>query len=211
MSNATIARSSGIWLTAYGVGTAIPFMGSGAPGGSYDHAQVADYVAAGHYAIAFTLWYVGALAALALVAFAVGVRRTPGVGPVLAGLTLVGAAVSVVGAFVSGGLDVAMAEGGAPIRSGVPGPVVYTITEIGNLLAVCAPALCVGVAACVLAARVSLPTWLRVFSVVAGVCGILAPFFFTYFVFLLWTIIAGIAVARSPRPNVISEPRPSLV
>jgi hypothetical protein len=33
----------------------------------------------------------------------------------------------------------------------VPLPVFYTLTEIGNLIAVCGPALCMGVAALVLA------------------------------------------------------------
>jgi hypothetical protein len=97
------------------------------------------------------------------------------------------------------------------VRHGVPHQVVYTITEIGNLLAVCGPALCVGVLALVLAARGPFPGWLRAFSVVAGVCGILAPLFFTYFVFVLWTVVAGIALARARGSEIASEPHPSLV
>ena len=50
-----------------------------------------------------------------------------------------------------------------------------------------------------LAARSTLPGWLRAFSAVAGVCGILAPLFFTYFVFTLWTIAAGITLAVSSK------------
>jgi hypothetical protein len=46
---------------------------------------------------------------------------------------------------------------------------------------------------------------------VAGVCGILAPLFFTYFVFVLWTIVAGIALARARAPHQVSEPQASLV
>ena len=76
----------------------------------------------------------------------------------------------------------------------------------------CGPALCIGVAALVLAARGPLPGWLRIFSAAAGVCGILAPFFFTYFLFVLWTITAGIALAlTSPQPRITNEPQPSLV
>lgn len=66
----------------------------------------------------------------------------------------------------------------------------------------CAPALCVGVAAVVLAVRASFPGWLRVFSVLAGICGILAPFFFTYFIFVLWTLVAGGVVAARGRTSV---------
>jgi hypothetical protein len=205
-------RSAGIGLAVYGLGTAIAFTGSGSPGGDYTRSLVTTYIAPGHFLTAFTLWYVGALAALGLVVFAAGIRRTSEDGPVLAGLALVGAAVSLTGAFVSGGLEVAMAEGGPVVRAGVPAPVVYTITEVGNLLAVCAPALCIGVVALLLSRRRSLPRWLRAFSVVAGICGILAPLFFTYFVFVLWTIAAGIALTRtSRRQDHVGEPQPSLV
>lgn len=205
-------RFAGIGLAVYGLGTAIAFTGSGSPGGDYRLSMVTDYTAPGHLITAFALWYIGALAALGLVVFAAGIRRLAEVGPVLAGLAVMGAAVSLTGSFVSGGLEVAMAEGGPAVRGGVPTPVVYTITEIGNLLAVCAPALCIGVAALVLAARGRLPRWMRVFSVIAGVCGILAPLFFTYFVFVLWTVIAGITLARSSRQSDHTrEPQPSLV
>jgi hypothetical protein len=212
MRSTGITRSAGIGLAVYGVGTAVPFMGSGTPGGDYLPSDVADYVAPGHHAVAFALWLVGALAALGLVVVAAGVRRMPQGGALVAGLALVGAALGVTGAFVSGGVDVAMSEGGVPVRDGVAAPVVYLITEIGNLLAVCGPALAVGVAALVLAARAPLHRWLRVFSVVAGICGILAPAFYTYFVFLVWTVVTGIVLARSPRTSVeTSEPLPSLV
>jgi hypothetical protein len=155
--------------------------------------MVADYVRSGHWLTAFVVWYVGALCALGLLVAGVGLRRLGGqLGEMLWALAVAGTTVSVVGAFVAGGVDVAMAEGRAAVPAGVPHPVVYTLTEIGNLLAVCAPALFVGVAALLLAARGPLPRWLRAFSVLAGVCGILAPLFFTYGVFVLWTIVAGI-------------------
>jgi Na+/H+-dicarboxylate symporter len=90
-------------------------------------------------------------------------------------------------------------------------PVFYTLTEIGNLLAVCGPALCLGVAALVLATRGPLPTWLRVFSVLAGVCGVLAPFYFTYFVYALWTLVAGITWTLGRSPQRVRDSEPSMV
>jgi hypothetical protein len=208
----TIPRSAGLGLLAYGVGTGAAFILSGAPGGNYSDSKVADYVSAGHFWIAAVVWYVSALGALGLLFAANGWRSQPGVGRLLAGLATVGAAAGVVGAFLSGGVVVAMAEGGGTVRKGVAHPVVYTITEIGNLLAHCAPALCVGVAALVLVAKTAMPGWLRGFSVIAGICGVLAPFFFTYFVFVLWTLVAGTTVvlgsgARTRAPS----PAPSLV
>jgi hypothetical protein len=197
MTHLNLPRHAGVGLVVYGIGTAVAFAGSGSPGGDYERSLVTSYVDPGHYVTAWALWYLGALTAVGgLVALSVGVRRLADVGPAISTLASIGAAVSLVGAFVSGGLDVAMAEGGSAVRGGVPASVVYTFTEIGNLLAVCAPALCLGIAALLLAARTSLPTWLRVFSVVGGLCGILAPLFFTYFVYVLWTIAAGVTLSR---------------
>jgi hypothetical protein len=207
MAASRIPRSGGLGLLVYGVGTAAAFMASGAPGGEYTSSMVRDYLARGHWTVAFVLWYVGALSALGLLLVGAALRRTQRDGDVLWGLSVAGCALSVAGAFVAGGVDVAMAEGGDAVRSGVSLPMVYTLTEIGNLLAVCAPALVIGVVALVLAARSTLPGWLRVFSAVAGVCGILAPFFFTYFVFTLWTVAAGITIAVSGRDVSRSEER----
>jgi hypothetical protein len=106
-----------------------------------------------------------------------------------------------------------MAEGGHAVQTGVPHPVIYTITEIGNLLAVCGPALTVGVGAVLVAARGAMSTGWRVVTVLAGVCGVLAPLFFTLFAFVLWTVAAGIAMTvaagRAERTSV--EPAASLV
>lgn len=207
MSASGIPRSAGVGLLVYGLGTAAAFMWSGAPGGEFTSSMVRDYLARGHWTIAFVLWYVSALSALGLVVVGGALRRTQLHGDTLWGLCVAAAATSVVGAFITGGVDVAMAEGGAAVRSGVSLPVIYTMTEIGNMLAVCAPALIVGVVALVLAARSTLPSWLRVFSVLAGVCGILAPLFFTYFVFTLWTVAAGITLALSRQDASRSDER----
>lgn len=212
MSAHHIPKAAGVGLLVYSIGTATAFLASGSPGGQYSAGAVTHYVAGAHWALAFALWYLGALAALGLVVAAAALRPVPLIGQVLSSLGVAGAALSITGAFISGGVDVAMAEGGRTVQEGVAGPVVYTTTEIGNLLAVCAPALCVGVAALVVALRRPLPTWLKIFTVVGGVCGILAPFFFTYFVFLLWTLVAGVAVVRAaPRLERAGALQESLV
>jgi hypothetical protein len=192
----TIPRSAGVGLMVYGLGTFVAFAASGSPGGGYDASLVPDYIASSHWVAAWALWYVSALCAVGLLVTGAGLRRSGGglLGEVLWGLAVAGTATSVVGAFVSGGVEVAMAEGGGAVQTGVPHPVVYTITEIGNLLAVCSPALFVGVGAVMLASRTAMPRWLRWFTGFAGVCGVLAPFFFTLFVFVLWTVVAGVAV-----------------
>ena len=93
------------------------------------------------------------------------------------------------------------------MQAGLPHPIVYTVSEIGNLLTVCAPAFFVGVVALVLAAKTPLPPWLRGFSALAGACGILAPLYFTYFVFVLWTIVTGIAILTQRRTTQQPQPQ----
>jgi hypothetical protein len=200
---------AGVGLLVYGVGTTVGFAGAGGPGGDYDPAIVTAYWDPHHYPAAFAFWYLGALSALGLVLFGLSLRGIGGqVGEALWGLSIAGTTVSVVGAFVAGGLVVAGAEGGVTVQGGVPHAVIYTVSEIGNLLSVCAPALFVGVAAIVLALKAGLPRWLRVFSVVAGICGILAPFYFTLGLYLIWVLVFGtwVVVRGSRRPVVASRP-----
>ena len=210
----TIPRRAGGALLVYGLGVTIAFMSLGAPGGDYDPGDIATFVSRGHWPTAFAIAYVSALCALGLMVFGQSVRRSldESLGDLVWGLCLAGTAVSVVGAFLVGGIDVSMAEGGTHVQTGVSQPVIYTLSEVGNLVAVCGPAFFAGVVAIVLAAVGRLPMWLRVFSVVAGLCGISAPFFFTYFVFVLWTIATGLTLlARRPSQAAATEPAPSLV
>ncbi|HET8560796.1 MAG TPA: hypothetical protein VFL69_09790 [Marmoricola sp.] len=207
----TLPKSAGAGLLVYGIGVTFAFLSIGSPGGDYEPAKVSGYLSSGHWPAAFVLAYVAAFASLGLVVFGQALRSLGGtLGELLWGLAVAGTATSVVGAFVTGGLDVAMAEGGRAVQAGVPHPVVYTITEIGNLLCVCGPAFFAGVIAIALAAKAPLPGWLRAFSGIAGACGILAPFFFTYFVFVLWTIVAGVSLLASRRSAAQRATKPVL-
>ncbi len=188
----TTRRSAGAALLTYGLGTLAASLLVAAPGGNYDSAAVTSFVAPHHYVVAFAAAYLGCLASVAVLPFVLGVRDELGrVSDLAFGLGVAATTTGVVGWFVSAGVDVAMAEGSATVREGVPQPVVYTLTEIGNLVSWCAPALFVGLIALLLSRVSTLPRWLRVFSAVAGVCGIFAPFFFTFFVYLLWTVVLG--------------------
>jgi hypothetical protein len=211
----TIPRRTGVALIIYGLGVTAAFLTLGSPGGDYDPDIIASYISRGHWPAAFALAYLSAFCALALLAAGHGLRTAMGgaLGDFVWGLSIAGTATGVVGAFVTGGLDVSMAEGGHQVQNGVAQPIVYTISEIGNLIAVCGPAFFAGVIAMVWAARGPMPLWLRVFSVVAGACGILAPFFFTYFLFVLWTIVTGLTLIaqRAAPQTTTAEPAPSLV
>ncbi len=194
-------RAGGLGLLVYGIATPVAFFGTGAPGGSYLPHAVSRFMSIGHAPAAFSFAYLGAFAALGLLVFAHGVRGQLGrAGDVFAGLLLAGCAAGVVGFFLAGGIAVAFAEGGKVVVDGVPHPAVYLISEISNLVAVCASSFFVGVAALVLAARLdTLPRWVRGASYVAGVCGILGPVFFTLWLFWLWAIVTGSWFLRARR------------
>jgi hypothetical protein len=197
----TITRGAGTALLVYGIGTTVGYFGAGGPGGDFEPATIAGYTAPSHYPVAVGLWYLGGLAALALVPFARELRSLGGwLGETLWGLGIAASCTSVVGAFLGGGLVTALWEGGPSVQQGLPQPVVYALSEVANLMALCGPAFFVGAAAVLLGVRGPLPAWLRVFSVVAGVCGILLPFYFTIPVYLLWVLVLGIrAVVRGAR------------
>ena len=196
-------RTAGLGLLVYGLGTAGAFMSVGAPGGSYDDGTVTTYLSSGHWALAMVLAYVGAFASLGPIVWAARMRHElRSGGDLLWGLSLAAAAAGVVGWFMVGGMSVSFAEGGAPVST-LPHSVVYLVSEMSNLVAVCASAFFVGVAAIVLAARAELPGWLRIATYVAGACGILAAGWFTLFLFWLWTIGFGAwTMLRQPADRV---------
>lgn len=202
----TTRRAAGLGLLAYGIGTPAAFMGIGSPGGAYEDQAVTKYVSSGHWPVAFALAYVGAFAALGLLVFANRMRHElRSGGDVLWGLAVAGTAAAVVGWFLVGGVAVAFAEGGAALTA-VPHPIVYLVTEMSNLIAVCASAFFVGIAALVLAANAALPRPLRIASYVAGACGVLAAFFFPLFLFWLWAIALGgwVIASEAGRPEPAS-------
>jgi hypothetical protein len=204
-------RTAGLGLLVYGIGTPVAFMSIGSPGGDYDDGVVTTYMSSGHSVPAFALAYLGAFAALGVLPFAARMRtELRSGGDVFWGLAVAGTAAATVGWFLIGGVAVVFAEGGSALAS-LPHPVVYALSELGILVAVCASAFLVGSAALLSATRATLPAALRVTSVVGGICGLLAAFFFPVFLFWIWAIGFGLWVAataaRESRPAE-AQPQP---
>jgi hypothetical protein len=204
----TSQRSAGLGLTAYGLGTAAATMTIGSPGGAYSNSQVASFVASDHWLSAVPLAYVGAFAGVGLIGFASFMKHQVGrSGDLLSNVLVAALASAGIGWFLVGGVTVAFAEGGSAMAA-VPHPVVYLLTEICNLVAIYCAAFFVGIAAVVVALRSSLPRWSRLATFIAGLCGILAGFFFPLFLFWLWAITFGIwLAAATPHPESV-EPAP---
>jgi hypothetical protein len=205
-----LRRVAGLGLLVYGVGSIVTFATLGVPGGAYEPAKVTAYLAQGHALNTFAIAYLGLFGTLGLLAFGQGIRAELGRwGDSAWALSVAALTLGFVGLFVGAGVVVATAEGGQQISDGIPLPVAHTIGEIAGLLAGCAPAFCIGVVA-LLMTKAQLPGWLRAFSAVAGVCGILAPFYFTFFVYLLWTVVCGVALAVSRTAVASSRPTASV-
>jgi hypothetical protein len=194
----TSRRTAGLGLLAYGLATPIAFMAVDSPGGDYREGQISSYLSSGHWTTTIAVAYLGAFAALGLLAFARRMRHELGsAGDLFWGLSVAGTAAAVAGWFMVGGIAVAFAEGGDPLTA-VPHPVIYLISEISNLVAICASAFLIGGAALVLGARSSMPMGLRVLSCIGGVGGILAAFYFPLPLFYLWAIVVGGWAIASP-------------
>jgi hypothetical protein len=184
-------RTAGLGLLAYGIGTPVAFMGIGAPGGDYDENMITTYISSGHRATAVAMAYLGAFAALGLLPFAARMRaELRSGGDSFWGLSVAGVAASVIGWALAGGIPVIFGEGGAPV-AGMSHDVVYALSSLSILVAVPASAFLVGSAALVLAVRAPLPSAIRVLTVVGGVAGLAAGFFFPVFLFWLSAIVLG--------------------
>jgi hypothetical protein len=193
-------RTAGLGLLAYAIGTPVAFMSIGAPGGDYDDSIVTDFISSGHRVTAIALAYLGAFAALGLLPFAARMRsELRSGGDVFWSLSVAGVSAAVIGWFLVGGIPVVFAEGGTAM-AGLPHDVVYALSEMSILVAVCASSFLVGAAAVVLAVRAPLPGAIRAITVVGGFAGLVAAFFFPVFLFWLSAIVlAGWTLASGTR------------
>jgi hypothetical protein len=193
-------RAAGIAVLAYAVGTFVA-MGNAGPGGDFEDAGVTTWTSEAHRWGAFGVGYLGCFAALGLLVFTLGShhRVTGPAAEVYRSLGVIGTGLAMVGWWLSAGIAVALTEGGPDVRAGMSQPVVYSLSEMANLLAVCAPALCLGVMGWILAARGEQPRWLRVLGAVGGTGGVLAAFYFVIPLYLIWLVALGVWTLRSAR------------
>lgn len=79
---------------------------------------------------------------------------------------------------------------------------------MGNLMATTAPSFLIGAAALLLAIKGGLPTWLRVITVVGGLCAMAEPWYYPIVGIVVWVLCFGIwGIARgSGRRQPLAEP-----
>jgi hypothetical protein len=156
--------------------------------------------------------YLGWLGVVGLLCFLAHLRGYVG-GHGISASVFWGAGVAAAASFalgwcVDGGQIIAHLEGGKGLS--VPPGVTHLISEVGSVLFIFGSGsamLGFGLVALMLGSRKTLPGWLRWVTLVAGVCGIAGPAFFTFLLVLLWAIAFGIwlltAGRRSTAPPVL--------
>jgi hypothetical protein len=201
----TSRRTAGLGLLAYAIGTPVAFLGVGAPGGNYDDGTVRNFISSGHLVIAIAMAFLGAFATLGLLPFASRMRsELRSGGDVFWGLTVAAVAASVIGWFLVAGVPVVYAEGGKAL-TGLPHGVAFALGTLSMQMVATAGTFLVGAALLVLAARAPLPGAIRAITIVGGVAGLIAAFYFPVFLFFLaaivlggWTLASGTREAATP-------------
>lgn len=187
-------RVAGIALLVGWFGAFIAMQAAGAPGGDYSAPAAAGYTDPGSYLRPIFAWTAAALSALALPFFGYALRGILGwAGEIIWALSIAAAGVGVTGAYFAGGFIVSLAEsGGTTIHDATPSTLVYTFAEIGNLMAVTAPMFLVGAAGLLLAWKGGLPGWLRVITVIGGLCAMAEPWYVPIPGVVAWVLGFGI-------------------
>jgi hypothetical protein len=199
---------AGVGGIAFGVLTFAAVVLANPPGGGYSASQVADYLAKGHRVGAIVAMYLGWFAVFGLICLLAHLRAAANLAPghewatsIFWGTGLAAAASFAVGWGVVGGQVIAHLEGGSGVT--IPPPTTYLVSEVGVIFIFGAGAALLGIALVVLMLAVRttlLPGWLRWLTVIAGLCGIAGPAFFTFFLLLAWGVLIGIWLIASREP-----------
>jgi hypothetical protein len=203
---------SGVGALAFGVLPILGFMIANPPGGSYDAADIVDYVTKGHRPVVFVSMYMLLLSGVGLALLVTRLREAIGAGSRKTVFTVLGAAA--VAAWVVGyalviGVPAAYAFGGGDKLSLAPG-VVYTFAESGWAVMYGAGGTLLGCALVTFAVgRVAVPSWVRWATLVAGIAGLASLAWFPFFLVYIWAIVLGcwLLVARAEPAREPARPQ----
>jgi hypothetical protein len=202
---------AGVGGITFSILTFVALFVSNMPGSNYKASVVADYLAKGHRVAGIAAMYLGWLAIPGLICLLAHLRDLIGDEPgkarpasILWGTGLAAAASFAIGWGVAGGQIIAHLEGGSGLS--IAPPVTHLISEVGVIFIFGSGSalLGFGLIALMLASRTVLPAWLRWSTLVAGLCGIAGPAFFTFFLLLLWGIAMGVWLLVAGRGSDLS-------
>jgi hypothetical protein len=187
----TSRRAAGFGLLAYGIGTPFALIAYGVPGGKYSEAVTAKFISSGHMTTVLISSYVGAFAALGFLVFANRMRHElRSGGDFFWALAVAGTTSAVIGYISLGSIAIDSRSIGSAVT--VPHSVIHLVAGIALEIVIGATTLFLGIATILLAARSTLPSWLRVATYLGGVGGLLSVLFDPQLLFWLWAIIFGI-------------------
>jgi hypothetical protein len=190
---------AGAGAIAFGVLTFLAFVVANPPGSTYKASDVERYLATGHRVSVIVAMYLGWLGVLGLICLLAHLRGYLGgvsgdsiTRSVFWGAGIAAAASFALGWSVDGGQIIAHLEGGKSLA--VSPQVTHLISEVGSVLFIFGSGsalLGFGLIALALGSQQTLPRWLRWTTLVAGVCGVAGPAFFTFYLVLVWSIVVG--------------------
>ena len=170
------------------------------PGGGYSESIARSYVASGNLPVALTGTLIGLIGVVGLICLLAYLRQaaeesSPAISlvpQIVWAVGLVGAASFGVGWGLVSAQPLAHVEAGVDL--GVAPQLTYMISEATSAIIFGPAPMLVGLALIVLTVGSGkvLPPWLRWLTLVAGVVALTSLAFFTFFLFLVWSIVIGV-------------------
>ncbi len=170
------------------------------PGGGYSESIAKSYVAPGNLPVALIGTLIGLIGVVGLIGLLAYLRQaaeesSPAISlvpQIVWGVGLVGAASFAVGWGLVSAQPLAHVESGVDL--GVAPTLTYMISEATSAIIFGPAPMLVGLALIVLTvgSGKALPPWLRWSTLVAGVVALTSLAFFTFFLFLVWSIVIGV-------------------
>jgi len=183
------------------------------PGGGYSESIAKNYVAPANLPVALTGTLLGLIGVVCLICLLAYLKQaaeesSPAISlvpQIVWAVGLIGAASFAVGWGLVSAQPLAHAEAGVDL--GVAPMLTYMISEATSAIIFGPAPMLVGIALIVLTVGSgnALPPWLRWLTLVAGAVALTSLAFFTFFLFLVWSIVIGIWLLISARGAATSS------
>jgi hypothetical protein len=198
---------AGVGAIGFAVLTFVAILIVNWPGGGYSEAIARSYVASGNLPVALIGTLIGLIGVVGLICLLAYLRQaaeesSPAISlvpQIVSAVGLAGAASFGVGWGLVSAQPLAHVEAGADL--GVAPTLTYMISEATSAIIFGPAPMLVGLALIVLTVGSGkvLPPWLRWLTLAAGMVALTSLAFFTFFLFLVWSIVIGVWLLLSAR------------
>jgi hypothetical protein len=197
------SRLAGAGAIAFGVLTVVGLFG-GSPGGNYDESTVVEYLKIGHFPVVIVTGYLAMLGVVGLICLLAYLRSLIDVdvdraimARIFWGIGLGGATSMAVSWGLITGIALSAAEGGS--GAAVPHSTTYVMADTSLNVLFGSGAILLGAALItfMVGSKGTVPSWMRWFTLAAGVLAIGAPFYFPAFAIPIWGVVTGVWLLTS--------------